>query len=302
LPDLQNDEDKRGIEIGNVGITNVLFPVKIRRMPVDGEKGFAPVSARTKLFVKLPKAYKGVNMSRFYECLNEFSEHVISSDTMPRLLTLLQTKLKSIDSYARFEFDYYINRKAPVSKLTAPQAYRCAFAGVDVAGEYTFITEVNVIAASVCPCSREMSLLKNLNGELKTAAGKSSDYIRGVLDKEGAGEVSAVVGMGAHNQRSNIRVRVIGKDNKAPWIEELVDMIEAQASAPVYPILKRADEKYVTEQGYKNAKFSEDITRDVQLSLMHHSSIDSWSLRVFNEESIHPYDVTCYQQSDNWKF
>ena len=107
--------------------------------------------------------------------------------------------------------------------------------------------------------------------------------------------------MGAHNQRSHIRVAVIAKEGETIWLEDLIDLMEKEASAPVYPILKRPDEKFVTEQAYNNAKFSEDITRDVQLALEALPSVHSWSLRVFNEESIHPYDVCCYQHSDNWR-
>jgi GTP cyclohydrolase I len=222
----------------------------------------------------------------------EFNQHVISARTMPKLLDLLRTKLKSNDAYARFEFDYYLDRKAPVSKKEAPQRYRCAFTGIKRNGDYSFIIEVNVVAASLCPCSREMSLLTNLTH------GKEITYSKDYQ----CPDVAKKVGMGAHNQRSHIRVELISEEGDIIWLEDLIGVIEKQASAPVYPILKRADEKFVTEQAYNNAKFSEDITRDVQIAIESLPHVKAWALRVYNEESIHPYDVACYQCSPSWKY
>jgi len=314
LPDLQNSEDIRGIAIDRVGLTNVLFPIKIKRKP-DGtsKRNYDEVSASVKLFVGLPKEYKGVNMSRFYECLVEFSHHTISLNSMPELLVLLQKKLKSSDAYARFEFDYYIDKEAPASKKVAPMAYRCAFTGIKHNGTTDFILEVNVIAASLCPCSREMSLLSQLQG--KDIAGVSPTRWRDGFDnivyhvdkwKEEIPTdlkfITQQVGMGAHNQRSQIRVQIISKDGEFIWLEDVIADIEAQASAPTYPILKRPDEKFVTELAYNNAKFSEDIARDIHLSLQNNEKIAEFAVKVRNEESIHPYDVVSYTKSENWKY
>lgn len=293
LPDLQNQKDLRNISLERVGITNVLFPIKICKK--GGSE--VDVSARTRVFVGLPEEYKGVNMSRFMQCLVGFSEHVISSESMPRLLDLLGDKLKSEDAYVRFEFDYYLDKAAPVTGYVAPMSYRCAFTGIKRNGEYDLILEVNVVAASLCPCSKEMSLLGNLDVVSELSVDVDSELLEKLNNAFGC-----VLGMGAHNQRSNIRVEVICKPGSILWLEDLIDLVEAQASAPVYPILKRPDEKYVTELAYKNAKFSEDITRDVQMALEENSLIDTWAIRVYNEESIHPYDVTCYQKSSTWKY
>ncbi|MCK9542906.1 MAG: GTP cyclohydrolase I FolE2, partial [Novosphingobium sp.] len=210
LPDLQNSEDIRGIEIDRVGITNVLFPIKIKRKPIEGkEPKYDEVSADVKLFVGLPHNYKGVNMSRFMECLTEFSHRTISLNSMPDLLKLLQEKLKSKDAYARVEFDYFIDKAAPVSKKVAPMAYRCAFTGLKRNGTTDFVLEVNVIAASLCPCSRGMSLLEQLDhGELNE---NGIDVFKTLDIKESKAYdyIKNKVGMGAHNQRSQIRVQVI---------------------------------------------------------------------------------------------
>ncbi len=297
LPDIQNQRDERGIALDRVGITNVYFPIMVERKD-DLEDPFI-VSSRVKLFVHLPKEYKGANLSRFMQCLVKYENEVIDKDSMPKLLDELKIKLKSKDAYARFEFDFYKDVKSPVSNNKAPQRYRCAFIGQHENGTYNFIIEINVVASTVCPCSRSMSLLENLkNGELK------DDNIRvhQVLKDRSIVSLGSNVGMGAHNQRSNIRVRLIAKENEMVWLEDLIDLVEAQASAPVFPILKRPDEKWVTERGYNNAKFSEDVARDVFTALQKHSKIDSWAVRVYNEESIHSFDVSSYVKSANWKF
>jgi GTP cyclohydrolase I len=291
LPDVQNRGDERGISIDRVGITNVYFPIKVRRK----EGGFSPVSARTKLFVGLPKDFKGANLSRFMETLVAYDEHSISFHTLQGLLEGLCKAHKSDDAYARFEFDYFIEKTSPVSKKKAPQNYRCAFTGILKGDVYEFILEVNVVAASLCPCSREMSLIENLDAEKDL---KLSHVDKVKLEDI---DIDRKVGMGAHNQRSIIRVRLTPKDKQMIWIEDIVTLIEEQASAPTYPILKRADEKFVTEQAYNNPKFSEDITRDIQLALESLADVEAWSLRVYNEESIHAFDVSCYQKSPNWK-
>lgn len=292
LPDLQNREDARGISIDRVGITGYIFPVEI--LNISGEVN--SVSAVVDLFVGLPHNYKGVNMSRFSECLLEFSDKMVGFHMFPQLLSLMQTKLESADAYARFEFDYFIKKTSPVSKIEAPQAYRCAFTGIQHGTDYTFILEVNVVAASVCPCSREMSLLENLFDRDIEFNGEH------LIDLERFKKGCSQVGMGAHNQRSKIKVRVITKPNEIFWIEDLIKLIEGCASAPTYPILKRPDEKFVTELGYNNAKFSEDILRDIQLGLEAKAFVDEWFIKVDNEESIHPFNATSIQHSKGWKF
>ncbi len=281
LPDVQNTKDHRNISIHRVGISDYVFPIKVRRKG----GGYVDTSASVNLFVDLPKDYKGTNVSRFACSLVEFSHHPISAITIPRLLKHLKHRLQSNNVYARFEFDYFIDKVSPVSKMVAPQNYRCAFTGIEHDNNYTFVLEVNVVAAALCACSKAMSLLRN-----------SLEEIKGELC-----EIADHYGKGAHNQRSRIRLEIVPKEGKFVWIEDLVDLLESCASAPTYPILKRPDEKYVTELAYENPKFSEDITRDIQLAIEERDDIHSWSLKVSNEESIHPYNVVCYQRSDNWR-
>lgn len=304
LPDLQNQTDERGIDLDRVGITNIYFPINVTKKEIlrDSQE----VSARVKLFVHLPMQYKGANLSRFMQCLVKYEGRVIDNESMAGLLDDLKEKMKSKDAYARFEFDFYKDVRSPVSDNYASQRYRCAFIGQHENGTYNFITEVNVVAASVCPCSREMSLLENLDtGSFSGfALGQEEEGFEDYLEEDGKKHylVAKQVGMGAHNQRSNIRIRLMTKKGEMIWLEDLIDLVEEQASAKVYPILKRPDEKWVTEHGYNNAKFSEDIARDVYLALKNHPSVYSWAIRVYNEESIHSFDVSSYVKSSNWAF
>jgi len=313
LPDIQNTPDTRGTSLDRVGISNMKFPIRILRKGGSS----VDVSADVKLFAGLPKHAKGHNLSRFPEAMVEFgASSVLSIDSMPRFLKDVAERVGSDDVYARFEFDYFINKSAPATGKTGPMPYRCAFTGILRGDDFEFITEVNITAASVCPCSREMSLLENLgNGELfaNLESGHvrlndpavSDDYYKTVskihTDVQQT-EIGQQVGMGAHNQRSKIRVESICNSRTIYWLEDLIELVEAQASAPTYPILKRPDEKMVTEMGYMNAKFSEDIARDVHLALTKDEAVLEWSIHIRNEESIHPYDVSSYIKSKGWKF
>lgn len=289
LPDMQNRPDSRGVSIERVGIKGYKFPISLSTK--DG--GTQAVTSTADLYVGLPHDYKGVNMSRFSESLLAYSNTKIGAATFPELLQLMKSKLESDDAYARFEFDYFIHKTAPVSRITAPQAYRCAFTGIHRGDDYSFILEVNVVAASVCPCSREMSLYPNIYEDMHP----EHEHVSASFSDD-----LCSVGQGAHNQRSLIKVKVQCPDDKIVWIEDLIDLIEKAASAPTYPILKRPDEKFVTEQGYNNAKFSEDIIRDVQVALDKFEFPLEYYVHVENQESIHPYSATCINRSEGWKF
>ncbi len=305
LPDVQNRPDTRGISLERVGLTNVKFPTTVLRK--DGTA--SNISAKVKLFANLPQEAKGHNLSRFSEVLVDFGDthNLLSSKTLPDLLIEMQKRLGSRDVYARFEFDYFINKEAPVSKKVAPMAYTCAMTGIKKNGDTYFILEVNVVAASVCPCSREMSLSENY---MKDKHPHGVGFHSGPMlrydnpeshDWDCLTEIKQM-GMGAHNQRSLIKAEILLDPKNTMWIEDVVPLIEEQASAPTYPILKRPDEKFVTERGYNNAKFSEDIARDVQIALQKEEKILAWSLKVENEESIHPFNVMSSSKSDNWNF
>jgi GTP cyclohydrolase I len=296
LPDVQNSQDPRGIGLERVGLTNIKFPIIILRK--DGSQVNA--SAKVKLFASLPESAKGHNLSRFMEVLVFFKDNhssILNFQILEDILVDMQRRLGSKDVYARFEFDYYINKKAPVSKKIAPMSYLCAMTGIKKNGNTYFLLEVNVVAASVCPCSKEMSLLQNdyIINEISAECKCSKDI-------EFYKDIGRFVGLGAHNQRSLIKIEIQVDKDDGLYIEDLIKSIEAQASAPTFPLLKRADERWVTEKGYKNPKFSEDIARDLQIMLQNNPKVLAWSLKVENEESIHPFNVLSSSKSVNWIF
>jgi GTP cyclohydrolase I len=208
--------------------------------------------ARVNLFVSLSQDFKGTHMSRFIEILNaRRGEMTIRS--MPHLLEEIQNRLGSDDAHIEVRFPYFISKRAPVSGVESLMEYPCAFKASKRTGDMDFSLVVNVPVKSLCPCSKSIS-----------------DY-------------------GAHNQRSVVSVEIRSSD--FIWIEQVVEVVESCASAPLYALLKREDEKYVTEQAYDNPKFVEDLVRDVVLKLQ--GLPGSYWMRVGAEnfESIHNHSA-----------
>jgi GTP cyclohydrolase I len=171
------------------------------------------------------------------------------------------------DAYAEINFKYFVEKQAPETKEPSAMAYDCAFIGhIDEDNKYTFHMKVMALGTSNCPCSRELSL----------------------VDKERG------IGMGAHGQRSKVTVTVETLHKKVMWIEDLIELVEKEMSCEIYPVLKRPDEKYVTEKAYNNPKFVEDISRDVAYALQKTKALRWYKIKVVNEESIHAHDAVSY--------
>ncbi|RNC70745.1 MAG: GTP cyclohydrolase I FolE2 [Desulfuromonadales bacterium] len=218
---------------------------------MDKNKKFQQTVARVNMYVDLPHHFKGTHMSRFIEILNVYREK-IALDTMEPILQRMKEKLGASSAHLEIDFPYFIEKRAPVSGARSLMEYTCTFTGT-LAEEFDFILGVQIPVTSLCPCSKELSRY------------------------------------GAHNQRSHITVRVRYTD--FIWIEELVEMIEECGSSPVYSLLKRADEKYVTERAYENPKFVEDIVREVTQKLLAHNAITWFSVEAENFESIHKHSA-----------
>lgn len=265
LPDVQNISDNRGIAIDRVGINNVSFPLM-----VDRKHGNAvQIAAKVDMFASLLHDAKGTNMSRFVEVLMKNSKTKINSEMFPVLLRELQQRMEADDIYVKMRFPYFVNRPSPVTKLPAVASYDCAFIGILKKDDYKFMIQTNIVAANVCPCSKVISKY------------------------------------GAHNQRIHIKSTIIplrGNNGQMLWLEDLIEKVEAQASVPVYPLLKRPDEKYVTEKGYDNPKFVEDVIRDLAGAFNKWTLVDSYDLLVEADESIHPHNASAYLQSDNYPY
>ncbi len=253
IKDIQSLTDTRGIDVQKVGVDNVHLPFLLKCK--NGEH--QPVLAKIRLTVGLPHNFKGTHMSRFIEVLNKWSQKPINSDEIGNILREITMRTDAQGAHIEMSFKYFLPRVAPVSGCSAILDYDITFQGeLDAEGNYDFVLGAAVPITSLCPCSKEISR------------------------------------HGAHNQRSTIYAQI---RYECPvgfiWIEDLIDMIERQASAPVYPILKREDEKHVTEQAYENPKFVEDIIRDIVLTFRAHPYMTWFDVECSNHESIHNHDA-----------
>lgn len=256
LADVQSIRDSRGIDLQRVGVKNVELPLNI--IQKDGLQQI--VTAKATLTVDLPREFKGTHMSRFIEILNKWRSKKILSIDLEGCLKQTIERLDASTSYIILEFKYFIDKIAPVSKLVAPMGYYCSFEGYYESDRYEFFLTVKVPVTTLCPCSKEIA-----------------DY-------------------GAHNQRAEARVKISYNPDQIVWIEDLIEIMESAGSSPVYPILKREDEKYVTEQAYNNPKFVEDVVRDLVEKIRKIDIVNWFEVECEAFESIHNHSAWAYQQ------
>ncbi|TDJ64801.1 MAG: GTP cyclohydrolase I FolE2 [Proteobacteria bacterium] len=218
--------------------------------------------AEFNMYVGLPHKFKGTHMSRFVEILNHH-EYEISVPTFKGMVTEMTKVLDAEFGRIEMTFPYFVTKVAPVSGVKSLLDYAVTFIGE--LGKDGPLVSVKVIVpcTTLCPCSKSIS-----------------NY-------------------GAHNQRSHVTVEV--KVNEFIWIEELIDMVEAVASCELYSLLKRPDEKYVTERAYDNPRFVEDIVREVALKLNAEDRILSYTVESENFESIHNHSAYAMIQVDKSK-
>ncbi len=215
-------------------------------------------TANVNLYVNLPRHFKGTHMSRFIEVFHQHRDSL----SMPHFLGMLEeirTSLEAARAYGEMSFPFFIEKAAPVSGQLALMSYECAFEGmVSDTEEKNFFVSVAVPVQTVCPCSK------------------------------------AISAYGAHNQRGIVRVKL----ELGPffWIEDLVTLIEGCASSAVYSLLKREDEKFVTEAAYDNPKFVEDMVRDVHLAIPRLGDFPWYSVETENFESIHNHSAFAYAE------
>lgn len=252
IKDVQNSCDERGIAIQKVGVSDVHLPFLIKTK----SGSFQTVLAKIKLTVDLPEEFKGTHMSRFIEILSEWSQKPVSYREMEYMLTDTIDRLQAKRAHIDINFKYFIEKTAPVSGLKSMLDYDCVFSGNLVQGEHLDIAVgITVPFTSLCPCSKEIS-----------------QY-------------------GAHNQRGIMRAKIKQQPGKFVWIEDLAEMMEQQGSCQVYPLLKREDEKHVTEKAYENPKFVEDVLRDLVLTLRKIDGIQWFEVECENYESIHNHSA-----------
>src|ERR1051325_6771112 len=208
--------------------------------------------AHFNMYVGLPHHFKGTHMSRFVEIL-EAQERDITVETFQQMVREMVEKLEAEEGQVEMSFPYFIEKKAPVSGVKSLMDYEVTFSGEIRKGRQSFTMKVVVPVTSLCPCSKKISE------------------------------------RGAHNQRSH--VTVTASPNDFVWIEEIVDIVERQSSSELYGLLKRPDEKFVTERAYDNPKFVEDLVRDVASVLNLDERIDAYVVESENFESIHNHSA-----------
>jgi GTP cyclohydrolase I len=215
--------------------------------------------ANFNMYVGLPHHFKGTHMSRFVEIL-EAHEREITVETFQQMLREMVDKLEAEEGHIEMAFPYFIEKKAPVSGVKSLMDYEVTFVAEIRKKEPSFTMKVVVPVTSLCPCSKR------------------------------------IAERGAHNQRSH--VTVTARTNDFVWIEEIVDIVERQGSSQLYGLLKRPDEKYVTERAYDNPKFVEDLVRDVAAVLNRDERIDAYVVESENFESIHNHSAYALIERD----
>ncbi len=251
MTDVQNQPDTRGIKIKRTGVTGVRLPFFIS----DGAN-VQQVAAQIRFTVALAENLRGTHMSRLTEILTSRTKIPIKIPDVEKILLDALKKLSTDEAAISIAFKYFFEKISPVTQKVSFSSVDCEFIGELVrGGRMNFSLSLSVPFMSLCPCSKEIS-----------------DF-------------------GAHNQRSVCRVKLTFKNLDDVSIEKFVRLIESQGSAQVFPILKREDEKFVTEAAWQNPKFVEDILRDVVLALRREKNLAAFSVECENFESIHNHNA-----------
>ena len=230
--------------------------IKNLRYPItvrDRREGRQHTVASINMYVDLPHEYKGTHMSRFVEMLHLLKSE-ISLQKFSELLDQMKRHLNAASAHIEVTFPYFIEKKAPISTAPGLMDYNCSIIGTsNSSNEVDLVSEVNVPISSVCPCSKEIS------------------------------------DAGAHNQRGEVKLQTRFK--RFIWLEDMIELVEANASCDVFSVLKRVDEKHVTEYSYSNPKFVEDVVRDIASQLKQDDNITWFSVSAENFESIHNHSA-----------
>jgi len=255
MKDVQSLPDSRGIPLDQVGVTGLRYPIVVLDKAHQRQQTVADIT----MSVSLPHHFKGTHMSRFLEVLNEHHGEV-TMRTLPAILKRMRERLDAESARVELRFPYFLEREAPVSKARGLMDYECMFRGEVKGDAFDFTVGVKVPVTSLCPCSKEIS-----------------EY-------------------GAHNQRGVITIEVKSNLDEQGhphliWFEELIAVAEASGSSPVYPLLKRDDERYVTMQAYDTPVFVEDMARNVAALLHANTQVAWFSVHAENFESIHNHSA-----------
>ena len=229
---------------------------------LDKINGTQNTSCTADLYVNLPQHFKGTHMSRFIEIFHKYHEDL----SMKRFLAMLEEIRKRLDAeqaFGRLTFPFFIEKKAPVSNQSSMMSYKCTYEGTVNSDSRNFFVSIEVPVSTLCPCSKAISL------------------------------------RGAHNQRGLVNIKI--QSSSFFWIEDIIILAEKSASTGLYSLLKRSDEKYVTELAYDNPRFVEDVVREIYIALLDFrcgdgQPINWFSIEAENFESIHNHNA--YAQAE----
>ncbi|MGA0846405.1 MAG: GTP cyclohydrolase FolE2 [Luteolibacter sp.] len=254
LPDIQASPDPRGIAIDQVGISDLRYPIHV----TDRDGCPFPTVANISMSVHLPHHFKGTHMSRFIEVLSNH-EGEVTTRTLPQILHELKERLGAAKANIEVAFTYFVTKNAPVTGAAAKVGCDCVFTGISGSEGDELELAVTVPVTTLCPCSKEIS-----------------DY-------------------GAHNQRGYLTLEVCPRRQGSDWefilIEDLIELAEKSASAPVYALLKRPDERHVTMQAYDRPVFVEDVVRNAAALLRADPRVARFRVKAVNHESIHDHNA-----------
>jgi GTP cyclohydrolase IB len=260
LADIQAARDERNLRVDQVGITGIRYPIAV----ADREHGKQITVAEVTMSVDLPPEVKGAHLSRFVEVLHDTAGG-ITPQAIPGILDALRARLNASSAQMEVSFPFFLHRAAPVTGAAALMEYQSWLAGNATGAETHVMLGVRAPVTSVCPCSKAIS-----------------DY-------------------GAHNQRATITICVRPHDNEGLptqiWAEDLIEVAEAASSCPVFPLLKRPDERHVTMRAHDHPVFVEDMARTAAEVLGHDARIDWFSVEAASDESIHNHGAFASIQS-----
>jgi GTP cyclohydrolase I len=255
LADVQYTKPKHEIRINRVGITEFKLPIYIAQKNGSVQHSVASIEC----YVDLAAEIKGINMSRLAVGLQKFSSQQLCGKLIKEICEYIRFVSDNSETCEIiYQFDYFIEKIAPKSKEPGLLPYNIIFKGIKTETDFIFKLSVETIATSCCPCSKEIS------------------------DNS------------AHNQKCYITIECEMNPDEFLWIEDLVKIAESSASCEIFSVLKRADEKVVTEEMYNNSKFVEDIARECYSKLDELNIIKSFSVKVESDESIHAHKAVAF--------
>jgi GTP cyclohydrolase I len=248
LHDKQSERDHRALRIDKVGVRGLRFPIQVR----DKAHTIQNTVATIGMYVDLPQEFKGTHMSRFIEVLNAHGP-MVHVNNIPDILFAMQRKLHARSAHLELEFPFFLEKQAPVSRLTGLMDYTVRFDATAQGRTIDFVLTVIASVTTLCPCSKAISR------------------------------------HGAHNQRGTVTLQT--RSRNVVWIEDLISLVEASASSELFSLLKRQDEKVVTERAYDNPVFVEDLVRNVAQRLKAHPDVTWFKVEAENFESIHNHNA-----------